>query len=423
MSTKTIFKLQVAALLLTSIPAFADALGAPDSNCNPGVNPPVTGGCTWYNFYALMDGTITAGSSSQNYYVKASNPPWTITTSTATVLRVLDGGHQGDTFQAYDNGVLLGTTSSTPIDANHSCANDPTGAGTDPAACWNDPLMSQGTFQLAAGSHTITIVWSQKVPGGDSALQWFEIGAASASTGTPTLRSTNPIQDAVNNLPQIVPGAWVSAYGTSLANTTKDWSDQTSVFAAGNLPTTVAGVQVLVNGNPVPVWYVTQTQVNFQAPSNISGNATVQIINNGQTSNVVNVPVVSVSPGVIAYSSNYTTYYPSAELAGTTTIIGDPSVVQGVQEAKPGNQIQLYVTGLAPTTAGTVINSPIVFSTPITVNLGSTNLTPSYVGQIGPGYYQVNFMVPSSMSSGNYPFSISIGGKNSQSNVVFPVTQ
>ncbi len=187
-------KLLLATLMaLASAPSFAQGLGAPDANCNPSVDPPSTGGCTWYNFYLIQNGTPTgsptAGSSFQNYYANAGNPPWVITTTGPTTLRVVDGGHQGDVFAVYDNGVELGQTSPTPIDSNHSCANDPTGIGADPAACWNDPLMSHGTFQLAAGTHSITIDWAQMVPGGNSTLQWFEIGAGTTSSGLPYVGS------------------------------------------------------------------------------------------------------------------------------------------------------------------------------------------------------------------------------------------
>lgn len=181
MNTKWI--LRVATSALFTLPCLAANLNNPDTACNPALDPPVSNGCTWYNFYAQPDGTIQSGSSFSGYYSVAPAPPWTITTTAAEVIRVVDGGHQGDVFDVYDNGVLLGETSATPIDANHSCANDPTGAGTDPAACWNDPLMSHGTFPLPAGNHSITVVWKQMVAGGMSSLQWFEIGNATASTG------------------------------------------------------------------------------------------------------------------------------------------------------------------------------------------------------------------------------------------------
>jgi hypothetical protein len=201
----SISKIGLAVLMLVSTVCFAGALGAPDASCNPAVDPPAVGGCTWYNFYAFIaDGSIHAGSSFANYYVAASDPPYTLTTSAPAVVRILDGGHQGDTFDVYDNGVFLGESSATPINAGHSCANDPTGAGTDPAACWNDPLMSRGTFPIAAGAHSLTIVWKQMVPGGDSDLQWFEVGAASSTTSGLTF---------VGSMPDVVAaGDWTTTF-------------------------------------------------------------------------------------------------------------------------------------------------------------------------------------------------------------------
>lgn len=173
----------LSALLLgggLALTCLGGAVGPPDASCNPTISPPVSGGCTWYNFSANTDNTITSGSSFQNFYVDAGNPPWTFTSVGPVIWRILDGGHQGDTFDAFDNGVPLGITSSTPIDANHACATDPT--GTNPAACWNDPLMSRGQFQLGAGAHSLTVVWDQRVPGGNSTLQWFEIQSGSLSS-------------------------------------------------------------------------------------------------------------------------------------------------------------------------------------------------------------------------------------------------
>lgn len=177
---------------LIAAPCFAAAIGTPDTNCNPATDPPSSGSCTWYNFYALTDGSITPGSSFTNYYIASPATPWTITSASSLILRVLDGGHQGDTFDVFDNGVAIGTTSATAINANHSCANDSTGAGTDPAACWNDPLMSRGTFTLAPGSHSLTVNWDQRVPGGNSSLQWFEVNLGPASAPSPGIPSAVP---------------------------------------------------------------------------------------------------------------------------------------------------------------------------------------------------------------------------------------
>jgi uncharacterized protein (TIGR03437 family) len=254
-----------------------------------------------------------------------------------------------------------------------------------------------------------------------AAYQGIVSGGGPANNGAPLLRSTNPVQDAVNNRPQIVPGSWVSVYGSNFADFIKDWSDQFT-SSTTTLPTSVAGVQVLVDGTPAPLWYLLPGQINFQAPTNIAGTATVSVVRNGVASAPSTVNVVANSPGVIAYSADFKTYYPSAQLANSTTIVGDPAVFgNAVKKALPGNQIQMYVTGLAPTQSGVVINTPIPFSSAVTVTIGSATTTATFAGQIGAGYYQVNFTVPAGLAAGNYPFTITANGQTSQSGVVLVV--
>ena len=261
----TISKIQLAALLLISIPCFAD-LGIPDVSCNPAVNTPVSGGCTWYNFSAMAaDGSIHAGSSFTNYYIAAPAPPWTITTITPAVIRIVDGGHQGDMFTVYDNGVLLGETSSTFVDDNHSCAGDTTGPGTDPAACWNDPLMSKGTFTLSPGAHSITLVWNQRVPGGDSTLQWFEIGAAPV---TPTLSFMGSMPDVV---------------------TEENW---TSTFTLFNKGGAAAQTNLSITGDngvalPIPLSLSTGASVTASLNSTVPANGSLVAVSSGPAPSVV----------------------------------------------------------------------------------------------------------------------------------------
>lgn len=166
--------------LLCPLSGFGAAITTIDTACDPTVTTPASGGCTWYNFF-LSDATgapYGTGDSYQNYYVPAGEAPWTFTTLSYVTLRVVDGGHQGDTFDIYDNSVFLGTTSSTPIDAAYACGNDPQDLGVDPSACWNDSLFSRGEYLLAPGDHSLNILWNQRVPGGDSTIQWFELNVA-----------------------------------------------------------------------------------------------------------------------------------------------------------------------------------------------------------------------------------------------------
>ena len=262
---------------------------------------------------------------------------------------------------------------------------------------------SGGAYQLTATGTKVAAAYTAIVAAGPP-----------ANSGAPVVQG---VQDAINNRVQIVPGSWVSVYGANFSAIIKDWSDQS--FANG-LPTSVADVQVLVDGSPAPVWYVSGGQVNFQAPTTMGATASVAVARNGVASSPATVSVVSSSPGVIAYSADYVTFYPSAQFAGTTNIVGDPAVFGFAKKAKTGDQIQIYVTGLGVTQSGVLINAPIAFTAPVKVNLGSVSVTPSFVGQIGAGYYQINFAVPA-LAAGNYPFTITLNGLTSQNNVVFVV--
>jgi uncharacterized protein (TIGR03437 family) len=68
-----------------------------------------------------------------------------------------------------------------------------------------------------------------------------------------------------------------------------------------------------------------------------------------------------------------------------------------------------------------VIATPIAFPSAVTVNIGSNAVTASFAGQIGAGYYQINFTVPPGLAAGNYPFTITANGATSQSGVVLVV--
>ncbi|HMD70209.1 MAG TPA: cellulase family glycosylhydrolase [Bryobacteraceae bacterium] len=263
---------------------------------------------------------------------------------------------------------------------------------------------SGGAYQLTATGTKVAGTYASIIAAGPP-----------ANSGDPVVQR---VLDAINNRAQIVPGSWVSVYGGAFSAIVKDWSDQS--FANG-LPTAVADVQVLVDGSPAPVWYVSPGQINFQAPTTMGATASVAVARNGVASAPTTVSVVSSSPGVISYSADYVTFYPSAQFAGTTTIVGDPAVFgSAVKKAKPGDQIQLYATGLASTQSGVLINAPITFPSPVKVNVGSVTVTASYAGQIGAGYYQINFAVPA-LSAGNYPFAITANGLVSHGNVVFVV--
>jgi len=268
------------------------------------------------------------------------------------------------------------------------------------------------------GNGKLYVIWQDDYssPTGNGVLLWREPPASQGAA--PSLRSSDPVEDAVNNLPRIVSGAWVSIYGSNFSDITTDWSQQD--FSNG-LPTSLAGIHVYVNGIAAPVYYVQPTQINIQAPSNLSGSATVQVIRNGVPSQTTTVDVVDHNAGLFAYSLDYKTFYPSARFNDNPyEIVGDPAIFgSGVQKAKPGDSIQLYANALAASDAG-VVSPANSFSDPVTVSVGSTTVNADFAGLVSPGLFQVNFTVPQ-LTPGNYAITITTDGSTSQASVYLVV--
>ena len=394
------------------------------------------------------DGLSYTPGTKQHLVVTISDPNQRIWGFQVAARLASDSKSQAGTFTSTDRftGVVCGQN---PTDVNPTYLDYPgpeTCPGTKPFAYIEHT--QNGSSRISAGSGKYEFDWSPpstnvgnvviyvagNAANGDGTERGDRIYTASytltpgVATTPPVLRSSNPVQDAINNRTQIVPGSWVAVYGSNFADVPasgKDWSDQAvnGHFPNNALPTQVAGVQVLVNDTPAPVWYVFSGQINFQAPTSISGTATVKVVHNNVASSPATVNVAPISPGVISYASpDFQTAYPSAQFAGTTNIVGDPAVFgNAVQKAKPGDTIVIYVTGLASTQCCVEISTPITFTTPVTVGIGSNTVNPTVVAQIGPGYWTMAFQVPAGLAPGNYPFKITTGGQDSQTGVVLVV--
>jgi uncharacterized protein (TIGR03437 family) len=219
----------------------------------------------------------------------------------------------------------------------------------------------------------------------------------------------------------VVQGSWVTIKGQNFSTETTDWSN--SSFAGGVLPTTLGGLQVLMNGTPAAIYFVNGTQANVQAPASVpaAGPVTIQVMKSGGGSNTVTVTSVPNAPGLFAYSVDLITFFPAATLVNGT-LIGDPAVVPTATKVKAGDQIVLYATGLTTSPAGSVITSPMGVPVPVTVTIGNTTVTPGFAGLVAPGEFQINLVVPQ-IAAGNYDIKVVVAGLSSQAGVTLPVTQ
>lgn len=136
------------------------------------------------------------------------------------------------------------------------------------------------------------------------------------------------------------PGALLSAFGLfpDTANAELRSEDASQSI---NLPTTLNGLTVRINGIAAPLFFAGPTQVNFQLPYEIQpGQATVEVVQSGKSSGFFTVPVGEAGPGIFPLD---------ASIAGPGRGViqnQDFSLNIPGSGAAPGEAIVVYVSGL-----------------------------------------------------------------------------
>ncbi len=223
--------------------------------------------------------------------------------------------------------------------------------------------------------------------------------------------------------------------GTFASNEPLAVGDVTAVFGdqftygdpqqASSLPlgTSLGNTEVLVNGKPAPVYYVSAGQINFQIPFEAAtGDGTVQVVRNGTNSNLIYVNIANVEPRFLVLSGG--PYVIMTTPAGALTgIAGAP--------AAAGDTVTIYVIGLGPTSptvsSGAASPNPAAQVPQTQVCFGQHNAlrqppctTASFAG-LSPGLvglYQINVLIPSGLPTGNVPIYFTVAGQASDQEVI-----
>jgi uncharacterized protein (TIGR03437 family) len=216
------------------------------------------------------------------------------------------------------------------------------------------------------------------------------------SAGAPRI-SSGGVVNAASFQPGMTSGAWMSLFGTNFSAKTRNW---TAVDFVGNrMPTSLEGVQVLVDGKPAAIHFVSPGQVNFQAPSGLlDGWARVEVRTPGGIDSAY-VYVSQEAPGFFQYDSNgnLAALHPDGVPVGTG---GGGSAYAG-RPARPGVVVAIYGTGFGPTApevpAGETFrgSASLVKGSALTVTIGGIEARIEYAGLTGAGLNQINVVVPS----------------------------
>lgn len=202
----------------------------------------------------------------------------------------------------------------------------------------------------------------------------------------------------------ISPGEFITIFGSGLANSSA--SSTTLPF-----PTTLGGVQVLINNVAAPLYVVSPNQLNALVPySTIGATASVVVNNNGKSSSAVNVPLGRTAPGIFTI--------PSGGVGPGAILHANYSLVNGASPAKRGETVLLYMTGLGAVSpavrdgVAAPANPLSVVSASVNVYIGGQPATVLFKG-LAPffaGLYQLNITIPKLSPTGlSVPLSIDTG--------------
>lgn len=203
--------------------------------------------------------------------------------------------------------------------------------------------------------------------------------AVATALGRPGVSSGGVVNGASFAGP-IAPGGFASIFGGSLAGGAR------LTGVGPNFPTVLGGVRVSINGTGVPLYYVSDSQINFVVPVNVLPGARQLLVETplGQSEQFP-ITVATSAPGIFLVGGN------GAVLAAGTGLLTQARPVQ------PGEFLEIYCTGLG-------------LSSAVTVTIGGISAQVLYSGTPSvQGLQQVNVLVPEGVSPGSRALVLSVG--------------
>jgi uncharacterized protein (TIGR03437 family) len=212
----------------------------------------------------------------------------------------------------------------------------------------------------------------------------------------------------------VAPGAFVSIFGTKLA-------DGFEAAQSLPLPNTLGNTQVFVAGEPAPLDFVTDGQINLLVPYDVNGTAPQQIfIQRGQTYSLpVTVDMAAAQPAIF--------------LSGGHGIVvgvrsdGTQFLVSSSNPAHSGDTLVIYCSGLGATDQNIVAGSQTPLDrlsntrVPVAATIGGKNASILFAGLTpgASGLYQVNAVVPPGVIPGDeVPIVLTVAGQSSSSALI-----
>ena len=255
--------------------------------------------------------------------------------------------------------------------------------------------------------------------------QKFPITQQGTSQTTPVPTIETVVSAASHANGPISPGEIVTISGTAIGPAIPAYL---SLDQNGSVATVLGGVQVLFDGVPVPLTYVSTTQINAAVPYELAAapNPSAQVKFQGHTSDPYLLKSATTAPALFTLN---------ASGSGPGAILNqDNSVNSPSNPAARGSYIVLYLTGEGQTappgvTGAITTLSPVPPLTPqpllpVAVNIGGEAAAIAFYGEapgLISGVLQINTQVPNTIPPGSVPVHVSVGGNSSQNGVTVSV--
>jgi uncharacterized protein (TIGR03437 family) len=242
----------------------------------------------------------------------------------------------------------------------------------------------------------------------------LEVTAANTVANT-TRISSGGVVSAASFQQGVTEGSWMSLFGTNLSRENRMWD--ISDFDGAQMPRTLSGVSVRVDGKPAAMHYISNSQVNFQVPAGIGlGWVKVEIRSPLGTDETF-VHVTREAPGLFQFDG-------AGQIAAITSD-GKPVVRRALGDsgpgvtARPGQVVSLFGTGFGPTDPvvepGQIFSgaAPLVANGALEITIGGVPAQVLFAGLAGAGLNQVNVVVPQ-LPPGDHEVELSIDGVPAQ---------
>ena len=219
------------------------------------------------------------------------------------------------------------------------------------------------------------------------------------------------VANAEGENPTIAPNTWVEVKGANLSNPGDSRTWLPSDFVNNQLPTSLDGVSVTVNGVSAYVYYISPGQINILTPENpMTGAVAVIVKTSAGVSQAYMAQAQALSQSFFVFNGG--PYVAATHLNGS--LLGPSSLYAGLTTpAAPGETVVLYANGFGVTSpavvSGAISQSGSLATMPV-VTVGGIAATVQFAGLISPGLFQFNVVIPAGVPSGDNALVATYGG-------------